>query len=180
MSDPGDNKAVGNVGGEGGGGGVQVSGQVGNPPERPKLPGSFISASIISTLLLSGLLLIKVYGVAHYNVNVAVALASASPTSVILGTIAVYSYFFIGMIATASICLFIYGSTHVGQNYMYLRPIFFLIALFMFLLTPWHYFVDGIVLTALLTVTQRLFVYIWGNQSGRLLISGVSVLASSL
>jgi hypothetical protein len=46
------------------------------PPLR--LPDSFISVSVISSVLLFSVLLIKIYGVAHYNVNIIVALASTS------------------------------------------------------------------------------------------------------
>lgn len=111
-----------------------------------------ITVSAISTVLLFGFLLVKVYGVAHFNVNIIGALVSASPSSVVLGLIAVYSYFFLAMIATTSGCMFILTFRGDGRRFRNYRPLLLLIALFFSLLTPWPYLVDGIILTSILTV----------------------------
>jgi hypothetical protein len=111
-----------------------------------------ITVSAISTILLFGILLVKVYGVAHFNINIAAALISASPSSVVLGIIAIYSYFFLAMIATTSGLMLILTFNHDGLRYKNYRPLLLLIALFFSMLTPWQYLIDGIVLTSVLTV----------------------------
>ena len=111
-----------------------------------------VTVSAISSILLFGFLLVKVYGVAHFNINIIAALISASPSSVVLGIIAIYSYFFLAMIATASGFMFILTFNHNGLKYKNYRPLFLLGAVFFALLTPWPYLIDGIVLTSVLTV----------------------------
>lgn len=122
------------------------------PSEGLKLSSDFITVSAISTVLLFGILLVKVYGVAHFNVNIIAALISASPSSVVLGIIAIYSYFFLAMIATTSGCMFILTFSHDGLRFKNYRPLLLLVALFFALLTPWPYLIDGIILTSVLTV----------------------------
>jgi len=129
--------------------------QTGASPTRSlKLPDGFISVSVISTVLLFAVLFIKIYGVAHYNVNIVVALASTSPTAVILGTIGVYSYIFTAVIAVALGCLFVASWNKSYPGYAPFRLILFIGTLFLLMLTPWHYFIDSAVLAAVLTVLQ--------------------------
>ena len=120
------------------------------PPFR--LPDSFISVSVISSVLLFSVLLIKIYGVAHYNVNIIVALASTSPTAVLLGTIGLYSYIFMAVIAVAACCLFVTSLSR--PRLAPFRLLLFISALFLSILAPWRFLVDSAVLIAALTFLQ--------------------------
>ena len=54
------------------------------PSESPKPLIDLLTVSAISTILLFGFLLVKVYGVAHFNINVIAALISASQVQLCL------------------------------------------------------------------------------------------------
>lgn len=121
-----------------------------NPP--PMLSKNLISVSLISTVLLFSVLLIKIYGVAHYNVNIVVALASSSPTAVLLGTIGLYSYIFAAVIAVAACCLF--AASFTNSRLAPFRLLLFIGVLFLAILTPWPYLVDATILIGVLTFLQ--------------------------
>jgi hypothetical protein len=106
---------------------------------------SKLDITVISTLILFGLLLIKVYGVAAFSLETTGALAATQPVSVIVGTIALYSYLFVALIAVASIYV-MFTCWKVDKS---LRKWFWtatLPALLGILLTPYKYLIDSMVL----------------------------------
>ena len=59
----------------------------------------------LAPVLLILLLLVKVYGVARFSLTTAAGLVTASPLSVLIGTLALYQYAFMGIIAGGSLLL---------------------------------------------------------------------------
>src|SRR5262249_11025165 len=70
---------------------------------------SRLDITLIATLILFGLLLLKVYGVAGFNVGTATTLVATQPVSVVVGTIALYSSLFIALIAAVSVYIIFVG-----------------------------------------------------------------------
>jgi hypothetical protein len=124
------------------------------------LPDNFLSYSVISSVLLFGILLVKIYGVAHFNINIVATLASTSPASVALGTISIYSYFFLAMIGSASAWLAV-ASLAPDAKFKALRGTLVFVTVFLFLLTPWRYFLDAMILSLLLVGLQRFARWLW-------------------
>jgi hypothetical protein len=89
--------------------------------------------------LLALLFLAKIYGAARFSLTTATALATAgSPVSVLLGTLALYEYAFIGLVAAASAWAFAAGLRRTGQLRWW-RPLTFPLAVVTCLLTPLYY-----------------------------------------
>jgi hypothetical protein len=116
----------------------------GGPGAGKGKPGK-LDITIISTLILFGLLLIKVYGVSGFSLETAGALAATQPASVVIGTLALYSYLFMALIADASIYLIFAAlalNSDLGKWPWVAAPL----ALFGILLSPFRYLVDSLVL----------------------------------
>ena len=93
----------------------------------------------VAALLLALLFLAKIYGAARFSLTTATALATAaSPVSVLLGTLALYEYAFIGLVAAASAWAFAAGFRRTGELRWW-RPLTLPLAVVTCLLTPLYY-----------------------------------------
>ena len=93
----------------------------------------------IASLLLALLFLVKIYGAARFSLTTATALAAAaSPVSVLLGTLALYEYAFMALVAPVSAWIFIAGIRRSGALRWW-WPLTFPLAVFACLLTPVYY-----------------------------------------
>lgn len=93
----------------------------------------------VAALLLALMFLAKVYGAARFSLTTATALATAgSPVSVLLGTLTLYEYAFIGLVAAASAWAFAAGLRRTGELRWW-RPLTFPLAVFTCFLTPLYY-----------------------------------------
>ncbi len=121
-----------------------------------------LSVSVLSSLVLFSILLIKVYGAGHFNVNIVATLASSSPASVVLGTISIYSYFFLAVIGVAAAWLAL-ASFFKRWGLKPYRTLFAGTAIFLFLLSPLRYFVDAVVLSLILVLLQLSAYVLWNK-----------------
>jgi hypothetical protein len=117
-------------------------------PDVKSKPRISLNITVISTLILFGLLLIKVYGVAGFSLETAAALVAVQPASVIIGTIALYSYLFMGLLAAISI-YFIFTTIALKQGLQkyFLKWLWvaFPLAAFGILLSPIRYLIDSLI-----------------------------------
>lgn len=104
--------------------------------KRPRGNG-FDGAAVagVAAVLLLVLLLVKVYGVAHFATATATRLATAAPLSVVLGTLALYEYAFMALVAGAGLLLFIAGLPGGGSLRLW-TPVTLAAAVFAALITP--------------------------------------------
>ncbi len=105
-----------------------------------------LDITIVSALVLFGLLLIKVYGVAGYSLETAASLVTAQSVSVIAGTLALYSYLAMALLAVVSIYVIVIGFKDIE-----LRKCAWVavpLAVLGILLTPGKYLIDSLVLLA--------------------------------
>lgn len=141
----------------------------GNPaPDEHALARDLLSVSVLSSLLLFSVLLIKVYGAAHYNVDVVATLASTAPASVLLGTISIYSYFFLAMISVEAAWL-LFASFFKAWSLKPYRTLFAGVAIFLFLLSPLRYFFEAAVLSIALVLFELIAYNLTRDQVASLL-----------
>jgi hypothetical protein len=77
-------------------------------PREPREPSGIsrlisLQATSLGALILSGFVLLKCYAVAHYSLTTAGALVTASPLSVLLGSIMLYMYQFLPLLGVAAL-----------------------------------------------------------------------------
>jgi hypothetical protein len=89
----------------------------------------------VMSLLLVLLLLVKAYGVARFSLTTSVALVTAAPLSVLIGTLELYAYAFMAALAAVALWLFIMGMLANGELRRW-TPLTFALFLFATLLAP--------------------------------------------
>ena len=105
-----------------------------------------LDITVISALALFGLLLIKVYGVAGYNLETAGALVTAQSVSVIAGTLALYSYLAAALLAVISIYVVVLACKDTKlRKWTWIAVA---LAILGILLTPGKYLIDSLILLA--------------------------------
>jgi hypothetical protein len=107
-------------------------------PDGNGLDGAGVAR--VAALLLLVLLLVKVYGVARFSAATATRLATAAPLSVVLGTLALYEYAFMALLAGAGLLLFIAGLLGRGNLRLW-APLSLALAVFAVLITPLLYLI---------------------------------------
>ena len=104
----------------------------------------------VMSFLLVLLLLIKAYGVARFSLTTSVALVTAAPLSVLIGTLELYAYAFIAALAAAALWLLIMGMLANGELRRW-TPLTFALFIFATLLAPplYLYWTFGVVVVSL-------------------------------
>jgi hypothetical protein len=105
----------------------------------------------VMSLLLVLLLLVKAYGVARFSLTTSVALVTAAPLSVLIGTLELYAYAFTAALAAAALWLFVMGMLANGELRRW-TPLTFALFLLATLLAPplYLYWTFGAVIFSLI------------------------------
>lgn len=98
------------------------------------------AAARVTALALALLLLVKVIGVARFSLATATRLATAAPLSVVLGTLALYGYAFMALLAGLGVLLFVAGVAGRG-NLRRWTPLTLALAVCATLITPVLYLI---------------------------------------
>jgi hypothetical protein len=93
----------------------------------------------VASALLVLLLLVKVYGVAHYSLTTATALVTAAPLSVLLGTLALYEYAVMAALAAAAVLWAISLFFTEKRELRKWAPLGLMLGIFAALVTPLFY-----------------------------------------
>jgi hypothetical protein len=85
----------------------------------------------------------KAYGIAGYSLTTTAALVAATPLAILIGTVALYAYVFVGLVAVGAAAVFAGGFIDAyRERCRPLMPFSFALALIAVLLSPWHYTLD--------------------------------------
>ena len=98
------------------------------------------AAARVTALVVLVLLLVKVYGVARFSLATATRLATAAPLSVVLGTLALYEYAVMALLAGLGVLLFVAGVAGRG-NLRRWAPLTLTLAVTATLITPVLYLI---------------------------------------
>ena len=117
----------------------------------------------VGSLLLSVILIVKVYGVAGFSLTTATGLIYAQPLSVLIGSISLYAYAFMAFVAILLLWLLILGLQNRNSTCRRYAPLIFVLMLLAILLSPGRYLVDAIACIVLFLIA--LVPYLLLNRS---------------
>lgn len=114
-----------------------------HPGGRGLIPSD---VKLAGPVLLLAVFVAKAYGIAGYSLTTTAALVAATPLSILIGTVSLYSYVFVGLVAVLSAAVFIGGFIEAyRERCRPLMPFAFALAVVAVLLSPWRYTLDVVI-----------------------------------
>jgi hypothetical protein len=110
------------------------------PAGRGLIPADL---KLAGPVLLLAVFVAKAYGIAGYSLTTTAALVAATPLAILVGTVSLYAYVFVGLVAVGSAAVFAGGFIDAyRERCRPLMPLSLALAVVAALLSPWHYTLD--------------------------------------